>query len=203
MKSTPPNAHDAPPAVTARIESEAFHPLDDGVIFFSVEGAPPESCRTSTRPDGSLTFETTLEGRVVAVDRDELLLRVGPRVVAVRHLLPSAVSLAPLVGQELTARVIQRYADRGRATIDATLHDTQGRLLLWARDGRLPPDGESHGFALRLAVDGQAPRLVAQADALLVITAPGDGVAELFGVQHRLLVLRAAPRDVSFVLLRA
>ncbi len=203
MKSTPPTAHDAPPATTAWVESEAFHPLEDGVIFFSVEGAPRESCRTSTKPDGSLTFETTLEGRAIAVDRDELLLRVGPRVVAVRHLLPGAVSLAPLIGQELTVRVIQRYGDRGRATIDATLHDAEGRLLLWARDGRLPADPEGHGFALRLAVDGEAPRLVTQADALLVITAPGEGVVERGGVQHRLLVLRAAPSDVSFVLLRA
>lgn len=203
MKSNPPSAHETSPAVTATVRSEAFRPLEDGVIFFSVEGAPPESCRTTTRPDGSLTFETTLEGRAIAVDRDELLLRVGPRVVAVRHLLPSAVSLAPLIGQALSVRVTQRYEDRGRATIDATIHDERGRLLVWARDGRLPPDAEARGFVLRLSVDREEPRLVTQGDDLLVIRAPGSGTVTRGGVEHQLLVLRAEPGDVSFALVRS
>ena len=150
MTSSPPNTVDAHPPALVTLASGAADVLEEGLIFFSVEGAPTAACRTTTGPDGSLTFTTTLRGRVASVDTDELALTVGDRRVVVRHFVPDAIDWSGLVDQSVLVTVKQRYQGRGRATIDAEVRDTAGRLVLWARDGRLPSDDEARGLALRV-----------------------------------------------------
>jgi hypothetical protein len=204
MTSSPPGTHDALPPAFARLTGTGTSGLGEGVIFFSVEGAPRQACRTRTGPDGTLSFHTSLSGRVVEVRSDELVLEVGAHRVVVRHLLPAAVDLSELRDHRLLIGVQQRYRGRGRATIDAEIRDRAGRLLLWAHDGRFPEDREARGLALRASLDpGRDQRLaLVHETGVASLSAPGHARVRRDGVPHDALLLRLGPDDVSLVLLR-
>lgn len=201
MTSSPPGARQ-PIQGCARLRDLAS--LEEGVIFFSVEGAPPQACRTQTARDGSIRFLTSLSGLLTQVRLDELVLQVGPAPVIVRHLLPRAVDLSDLVGQRLVLRIEQRYRGPGRATIDAEFHDRTGRLLLWAHDGRFPEDRQAHGLAVRASLDSaQRHRLaIVHQRGVTTLAAPGRGRIEHEGVNFDVAVIRLGADDVSFVALR-
>lgn len=205
MTSSPPGARDTAPPFLARFAEGRFRAYagDEPIIFFCVEGAPREACRTRTA-DGGLTFDTTLSGRVVAVEPGELTLDVGGQPAIVRHLLPSAFDLGDSLGHTLEVRVVQRYLGPGRATIDAELRDASGRLVLWAHDGRMPSDRVAHGLALRLTVDaaGGHRLAVGHSRGVASVGAPDFGQVWVGGEPYVLVVVRAGADDVSFVLLR-
>ncbi|HJL20270.1 MAG TPA: hypothetical protein RMH99_31675 [Sandaracinaceae bacterium LLY-WYZ-13_1] len=205
MNSSPPGARDSAPPALARLASDEACALAEGVVFFCVEGAPPQLCRTRTGPDGSLTFRTELTGRVCAARRDELHLEVGPHHVVVRHLLPEAIRLDELVGRRISLVLRQRYGGRGRATIDAELRDEARRLLLWAHDGRLPADREAHGLALRTSFDAaNGHRLALAHDGGVAHVAPsGRARIRMQGHPHDAALIRLGVDDVSLVVLRA
>lgn len=205
MSSSPPSARDTPPPVLARLAERTFRAsaVDDPIIFFCVEGAPREACRTRT--DGCLTFETELAGELFVSDTSgELRIDLGGHQATVRYLLPSAVDLALLDGQRVEVRVVQRYLGPGRATIDAELWDSSGRLVLWAHDGRMPIDRSAHGLALRQSVDADgAHRLaVAHSGGLTSLGAPDLAPVWVGSDPYAMAVVRAGADDVSFVLLR-
>ncbi len=206
MSSSPPSARDssAPPPLARLAEPELrARGADEAVIFFCVEGAPREACRTHALPGGGLAFETLLCGRVQASEPGELRLEHAGRPVLVRHLVPSAVELRGLVGHELSLRVCQQYLGPGRATIDAELHDAGGRLLLWAHDGRVPPDRSAHGLALRCTVADSRHRLaVGHAGGVASVGAPDLAQVRAGGDLYELAVVRVEADDVAFVLLR-
>lgn len=206
MSSSPPGAHgSSAPAALARLAEARLraHGADEAVIFFCVEGAPREACRTATLPDGGLVFETALRGQVLESEPGELRLSLGERQATVRHLLPSAIDLRELAGHELSVRVAQHYLGRGRATIDAEIHDAAGRLVLWAHDGRMPADRISHGVALRLTVADARHRLaVGHAGGVASLGAPDHARVRVGADPFELVVVRVEADDVSFVLLR-
>ena len=203
MASSPPTARESAHPPLPRLIEAAFraHGADEGVIFFCVEAAPREACRTCSTPDGGLTFETRLTGTVVAVLPGELRLADGERRPVVRHLLPGAVDLSALDGHRVSIDIAQRYLGRGRATIDAELRDDDGRLLLWAHDGRTPSD--QLGLAFRRTLDADGQRLsVGHAGGVSHVSA-GDVLRVRAGADtFDLAVVRAGADDVSFVLLR-
>ncbi|HEY8432024.1 MAG TPA: hypothetical protein VIL20_26790 [Sandaracinaceae bacterium] len=177
---------------------------DEAVLFFCVEGAPREACRTLGLPDGGLRFDTVLHGIVVGSEPGELHVEHGRRRVTVRYLLPSAIDLAALVGHPLHARVSQQYLGRGRATIDAELRDPAGRLLLWARDGRMPADRSAHGLALRLTVADAYHRLaVGHAGGLASLRAPDLARVRIGADRYAFVLVRAEADDVAFALVRS
>ncbi len=203
MASSPPGARESTPPLLLRLNEAAFRAgvADEGILFFCVEDAPREACRTRSCPDGSLTFETCLEGTVIDASPGELRLSTAERSSVVRHLLPSALELSPLRGQLIRADVTQRYLGRGRATIDAELRDAEGRVLLWAHDGRTPPD--QLGLAFRRTVDADGHRLAVGHLAGVSSVSAGDVVRVRCGIDpFDLAVLRVGADDVSFVLLR-
>lgn len=203
MTSSPPGARDSTALPLLRLVEPAFRAAaaDEGVIFFCVEGAPREACRTQNRPDGSLTFETHLVGRVTDVMPGELRLECGEHRAVVRHLLPSAMDLGGLAGHGLRVDITQCYRGRGRATIDAELRDPEQRLLLWAHDGRMPPD--RLGLAFRGSVGAEGHRLALGHSAGVSSVSAGDVLPVPGGIEpFDLAVLRVGLDDVSFVLLR-
>lgn len=204
MNSSPPTPRDDRARALVRVASAEAFVLDEGVIFFSVEGAPTEACRTETAPDGSLTFTTTLQGPVTAVQPDELVLDVRGHRVVVRHLLPGAIDLSGLLESRVLVTVQQRYRGRGRATIDAEIRDAGGRLVLWARDGRLPSDADARGLSMRVCLDpdGHHRLALSQAQGVVSLAAPGIVRVERDGVTHDALLIRLGPDDASFVILR-
>jgi hypothetical protein len=202
MTSSPPTARDSGPPPVPRISEPAFRAAarEESLLFFCVEDAPRDACRTESVADG-LCFRTTLASRIVSTAPEELVLEGATRV---RHLLPSSVDLAPLAGHAMQIEISQRYGKRGRATIDAQIRDSKGRLLLWARDGRWPADKEAQGLALRatFAVDG-APRLaIAHAGGVSSIGAPDLARVRTAEGWFEMLVLRLGAEDVAFVLVR-
>lgn len=203
MASSPPNARESSHPPPTRLVEAAFRAggADEGVIFFCIEAAPHEACRTHSSPDGGLTFETRLVATVTEVRPGELHLADGEHRPVVRHLLPRGVDLSALRGHRLKIDIAQRYRGRGRATIDAELRDTDGRLLLWAHDGRTPAD--QLGLAFRRTVDAGGQRLaVCHAGGICTVSA-GDVARVRAGLDtFDLAVVRAGPDDVSFVLLR-
>lgn len=203
MSSSPPSASKSTPPLVLPLNEAAFRTeaAEEGLIFFCVEGAPREACRTRSRPDGSLTFETTLSGTVTDTSEGELRLSLEERKAVVRHLLPSALELSPLRGQLVRADIAQRYLGRGRATIDAELRDAEGRLLVWAHDGRTPPD--RLGLVFRGTVDAEGHRLAVGHSGGVVTVGTGDVVRVRSGVApFDLAILRLGTDDLAFVLLR-
>ena len=72
MPTSPPHERDvARPRVLTAVDAARFerHARDEGILFFCVENAPREACRTEVGADGSLTFRTVLAGRVLSVSR--------------------------------------------------------------------------------------------------------------------------------------
>lgn len=202
MSSSPPAPRDSRPALP-RVAEGVFRARarDESVLFFCIEGAPGEACRTENEVGGCITFDTKLRGRVLSVREDVLELAVDGSRVLVRHLLPSAIDLAPLSGQDVEVHIRQRYAGRGRATIDAEISDPVGRLLLWAHDGRPPAD--SHGLALRSTVDADGHRLaVGHAGGVVTLRAPELVRVRLGSDPFDLALVRAGADDLAFVLVR-
>lgn len=206
MSSSPPGARDssAPPPLARVAEAELrAHGADEAVIFFCVDGAPREACRTHALAGGGLLFETILGGRVLASEPGELQMEHAGRPVVVRHLVPSALDLGGLAGHAVQVRVAQQYVGAGRATIDAEIRDASGRLLLWAHDGRMPPDRSAHGLALRCTVAESRQRLaVGHAGGVVSIGAPELAEVRAGGDLYALAVVRVETDDVAFVLLR-
>jgi len=205
MASFPPRElDDAPPTALASLDRDAFaaHGSEDGVLFFCVESAPPAYCSTRSEADGSLTFETELEGLVLGVDRDFLILLVEDQEVRIRYLIPSSISLEPLAGRRVAFELRQAYRERGRATIDAVLRDQEGRQILWAHDGRFPED--RHELSLRATMDASsAPRLAARTrDGIVSLDAPGLATFRVGGRDLALALVRLGADDVGFLLLR-
>ena len=158
MSTDPPRARDSAPPTQLPLDDDGAV-LDDPVVFFAIEGAPRTACRTRTEPGGGLVFETRLEGVVAEVRPGAMVLRQPARQALVRHLLPPAVDLAPLLGQTVHVQVVQRFRGAGRASVLAVLRDTRQRVLLAAWDGQLPPDGDVVGLSLRVALDPDGSRL--------------------------------------------
>jgi len=206
MASFPPRElDDAPPSALATLERELFEreAVDEGVIFFCVENAPREACKTRSSADGSLTFETELRGHVLAVGRDVLLLEMGARDVQIRHLLPTGVCLEALAGRVVHFTLRQVYRGRGRATIDAEIRDADGRLILWAHDGRFPEDETSHGLSIRATHDLSEARLAVRGtEGVVTLSWPGTAEVALHGRQLTMALVRLAVDDVGFVVLR-
>lgn len=203
MASSPPSARESTQPPVLRLIEPVFRAgaADEAVIFFCVENAPREACRTRSVPDGGVTFETHLSGTVVDTAPGELGVARGDHRAIVRHLLPAAVDLTPLRGHLAAVAITQRYLARGRATIDAEIRDADGRLLLWAHDGRTPPD--QLGLAFRGTVDAGGHRLaVGHAGGVSSVSA-GDVIRVRIGTDtFDLGVVRASADDVSFVLTR-
>ena len=205
MSSSPPTARDSTPPPAIGLDEGVFRRTagDDAVVFFCVEGAPREACRTTSERDGGLTFTTTLVGRVVGAERGAIALETRTGTVLLRHLLPGAVDLSSLVGRQLLASVRQRYARSGRATIDAELRDRAGRLVLWAHDGRLPSDREAQGLSVRGVVSEGEPRLVVGGSGGLVsVSSPGLGALDHDGHRFAILVVRLGADDAAFAVVR-
>lgn len=200
----PPTSHSSapPPRTLARLCADDAG--DEGVIFFSVEGAPPEVCRTEAGADGSLTFRTSVQGRVVEIGPDELVIARDPHRIRVRHLLPRSIDLGDLQGHAVRVDVTQRYEGRGRATIDAVIRDARGRLILWARDGKIPGDRDSLGLSLRTLVDesGEVRLAVGHEDGVRALTAPTRRLVRRESETCQLLLSRVGLDDVSMVILR-
>lgn len=204
MPSSPPGASGSRPALPRLLEATfRARATDETVLFACVEGAPPEACHTENEPGGALTFDTRLHGRVLATHPDQTELEVEGKTVVVRHLLPTALDLGPLVGHIVHVHVRQRYGGPGRATIDARVRDGGGRLLLWAHDGRFPTDREGLGLALRARVDPDGHRLaLVHGGGVQALRAPDVARVWIAGDAFELGLLRAGADDVAFVLVR-
>lgn len=206
MPTSPPHELDlGRPTVLAAVDSERFERLarGEGVLFFWVENAPREACRTVSGADGSLTFVTRLDGRVIAIERDALVLDHAGRLVTLRHHLPAGVDLEPLAGRRIRVELVQTYRDRGRATIDAEVRDEDGRLVLWGHDGRHPDDRDARGLILRATLGEGAPRLAIRTDdGVASVPCPGLGALVVARRQWCLALVRLGPDDIGFVLVR-
>ncbi len=206
MPTSPPHELDvARPRVLAEVDPERFerHARDEGILFLCVENAPREACRTEVGADGSLTFRTALAGRVLSVERGALTLDTGGRLVTLRHLLPSGIELEALAGRRLQVALTQTYPSRGRATIDAEIRDVDGRLVLWAHDGRHPDDRDARGLSLRATLgDGAARLAVRTDDGIASLACPGLAGLSVARRAFALALVRLGPDDIGFVLLR-
>lgn len=191
------------PATVRLTSDDPAHGLDRPFIAFCFEGAPPEACRTKKGADGSVSFQTSISGRVVSITDASFTLSVGGAEVIVRHLLPSSIELSGLHGKKLLVTVEQRYAGSGRATIDAEIRDAKGTLVLWARDGRMPVDRDARGLTLRVMLEPRAERLaVGHRDGVTTIDAPGLASIGLSDGTYDTLLTRVGDDDLAWVLLR-
>ncbi len=204
-RSSPPSELDPQPTALATFAADVFEraAASEGLIFFCVDNAPRRACTTRAGADGSLTFRTSLTGRVISVEPDALVLEVGERTTRIRHHLPAGLTLEALTGQVVRFELSQIYRGRGRATIDAELSDTSGRMILWARDGRFPSDRDAHGLSLRLTVDANETRLAVRTrGGVTSLGSPGARDLVVDGKKLALALVRIGPDDASFALLR-
>jgi len=164
-----------------------------------VEGASFEETSSVPLPKGGLLIETRLDGIVLEVGPDLLVIGRDGQQARVRYLLPSALDLSSLRGEAVKITVALRFSAEKRPTVDATLADAEGRPLLWAHDGMLPAD-RSDRPVVRLAHEARGPRLafahlrglVTVATAEIVDLETRTGTATAAGV-------RISNDDVGFV----
>ena len=204
MASAPPilRRSELPPA-RAAVDAGALDRRAEGTVCFAVEGSPLGSSSTEDLGAGAVAIRTVVHGRVLSVEPAGLELDVAGSIVRIRCLLPEAVSLEPLAGHVVTATV-SLFLHRHRApTVDMTVLDEEGRLLLWARDGALPSDREAHGVAVRVAqAPGGTSRLVFAAPHALASARAGEAACLVTDVDLLAVALRVAPDDAAFVLVR-
>ncbi len=207
VTSSPPILRSEPlagPTADLDVDLYAAAGREDGTVCFAVQGGPPGSSRTHDLGGGSVGIATVLRGRILSVGSDLIEMDAGGFPVRIRYLIPGGVSLEPLAGHVVELQVgLLLHRDRG-PTVDAVIRDTDGLLLLWARDGSLPSDRESQGVVVRVAqAPGGPPRLVfATPGSLSSVTAGGSARVDLDGGLMG-LALRVAADDAAFCLVRA
>jgi len=128
-------------------------------VCFTVEGATAGQTRSVPLPNGGLSMETRLDGVVTFVGEDFLMITDGPEMRRVRFLLPSAVSLAALLGSHVNISIKLRFSATRSPTVEALIADRDGRPLLWALDGTLPEDHRDRPV-VRATHEANARRLV-------------------------------------------
>jgi hypothetical protein len=131
---------------------------DEAAVCFAVEGASFEETSSIPSADGGLLIETVIDGVVREVGPDLLVIARDGQEARVRYLLPSAVDLEPLLGPRVKISVSLQFSAEKRPTVDASIRDAHGRLLLWAHDGVLPADRPDRPV-VRLAHEARGPRL--------------------------------------------
>lgn len=196
--------------------------LDATVAYLGVAHAPPGSSRTRRDRDGGIVLETALRGRVVSVGTDGLAVEHssirdrafhggrtgvtsgdGESICSrVRHLLPEAIDLGALVGETVSLALVEKLRN-GRSTVDARIHDAEGGLILWARDGELPDDRASYGLAIRMRMAESGRGLViAHRTGLAIVRGTGLALVDSDVGPLLALVLRTGDDDAAFVMLR-
>lgn len=200
MTSSPPTPIPYAPSPHVRLAPELLRAGWDGVTFFCVEGAPHEACQTSVGADGSVTFLTELDGRVLEVRQDVLVLDCA----RVRYLLPDGIDLGGLAGHRLSIVIVQRYDGGARATIDARIRTSEASdLILWAHDGRIPKDrGSPVGLRAMVGPDG-ARLALRSGERIVSVPCPGVASTRIESANHHVALSRLEGDDVSFVMLRA
>jgi hypothetical protein len=136
----------------------AFSCRDEAAVCFAVEGASFEETSSIPSADGGLLIETVIAGVVREVGPDLLVVARDGQEARVRYLLPSALDLEPLLGARVKISVSLQFSAEKRPTVDASIRDARGRLLLWAHDGALPADRADRPV-VRLAHEARGPRL--------------------------------------------
>lgn len=189
---------EASPAVALSVESPRLSSSDSAVCF-AVDGALPGVGRCETGSAGKVTMIQELSGRIVDVRAGELELECG---TVVKHLLPMSLDLTPLAGRRVSI-VIRHLLDRDRSpTVDAQISESDGALLLWARDGALPADGERLVFRVTHESHGPAS-LVLVADSTLVTLAPRSvGRVDIASASFLAAALRVGDNEAAFILAR-
>ncbi|MDQ3034157.1 MAG: hypothetical protein M3Y87_17245 [Myxococcota bacterium] len=175
--------------------------LDATVAYVGVSSAPPEASHTRRDADGSIVLDTALEGRVIEVGPEGLVVEHGGFLARVRHLLPDAIDLGTLLGRHVSIE-LREHLHGTRCTVEARIRDEQGALLLWARDGHLPDDRASHGLAMRMRVaeDGRG-LVIAHRSGLAMVRGPGLALVESDQGALLVVVLRTGDADAAFVAL--
>jgi len=177
---------------------------DDLGVCFAIEGAALDAGHSKLVGDTTV-LTTQVRGRVAAVLGDELTLEEPAGQTRVRFLLPSGVALAGLLDRFVSVEVTHRIGTSGATSIDASIRDGRGRLLLWAHDGGLTAERSARGLQLRIThpPDGD-PRLAIGAAKHAVTTVEAGRAGRVDGgdASYVVLVLRVGPGDASYVLIR-
>lgn len=184
----------------------ARHALDATVAYVGVSSAPREASHTRRGADGSIVLETALEGRVVEVGPEGLVVEHGGFLARVRHLLPEAIELGTLLGRHVSIE-LSEHLQGAHCTVEARIRDERGALVLWARDGHLPEDRAAHGLAIRMRVadDGRG-LVIAHRSGLAMVRGPGLALVDSDQGALLVVVLRVATPstgdvDAAFVAL--
>ncbi len=172
---------------------------DEAAVCFAVEGASFEQTESIPSADGGLLIETVLDGVVREVGPDLLVIARDGQEARVRYLLPTALDLEPLLGATVKISVSLQFSAEKRPTVDATIKDVGGRLLLWAHDGALPSDRPDRPV-VRLSHTARGPRLafahrsgsttVSTAEIITIDTRSGPATAA---------GIRISDEDIGFV----
>jgi hypothetical protein len=172
-------------------------------ICFAVRDAPEQCGWTEPRADGSLVMCTAVEGRVLAVTREEFVVDLGLRHATVRTLLPDVVQLSMLEGRRVRVVVAHTCRRRGVTTIDVMIRDEAGVELLWARDGSLPKSRDAAVARVRVAWSSDGPRLVFAIGPHIGAAKPHELIELGSGeARYAALALRAGRDAASFVVIR-
>lgn len=194
MPSSPPH-----PGASSRPARVLGAPTGEDVLYAAVEHASPQACRTRTE-GGSLSFRTDVSGRVVSADPDGLWLDDAGQLCRAHLILPACLRTTELVGQVLRLSVVHAYAG-ARVNLDVRIYDKEDRLLLWARDGALPPDSDAP-LALRVAHSSESrSRLVLAQGLARAVVGLGWSEVPLEG-GLRVWVGKLEPGDVSLLVTR-
>jgi hypothetical protein len=189
----------------------ATAPSADRSLCVVLERAPLGVTQTETTPAGGLGMTTRVSGMVQRVsvhERGETLIelaRDAGDVVTLKALLPPGVDLQPLV-ESYVLFTLGLVFDHDRVpTVDTVVRDFEGKLVLWARDGRLPRGAESPaGFAVRVTHGAAgAPRLALVGSGSLTALGPGEA-GRVLGDDgpYRVGALRVAAEEAAFILIR-
>lgn len=190
--SAPPLAADGRPAPRVSVPAASG---TEGVCFALTHTHIGQG---QSRVEADRTVLTAhVEARVVDDDGARLALSTG---AALRYMVPDGVSLRALVGHTLRFEVSHELGADADVSVEVVVRDTAGRLVLWARDGRLPGGPAPDDLPVRVELGEGAPRLALCAGGRIVLLAGGEGARFVHrGEAYRLLVLRVERGAAAFL----
>lgn len=193
------------PRIDVDLFRHALHAAEERHISATVDGGLPGSDLEPPPTPDTERFGLTCEfkGAVVRADHGELMLDTGGRRRRVKLLMPPGLDFGPLAGHPVVVRHRLEIDPLRSITIDLSIRNRYGDLLLWARDGVLPHARHAQGHTIRVAHEGDeaalvvsgihGPQRVPTAASAVVPTAQGRFVV---------LSARVRPGDAAFVLVR-
>ncbi|MEZ4256935.1 MAG: hypothetical protein R3A78_14690 [Polyangiales bacterium] len=193
------------PRIDVDLTVHALHAAEERSLCVTVDGGLPGSgLEPPYSPDSDrFILACKFGGPVIGVEPDGVTLRADGSFRTLRLLMPPGLDLEPLRGHHIEVSHRLEIDPMRSMTIDLSIRNRYGDLLLWARDGVLPHPLHSHGHNVRVSVERDQRFLaVRTSGAPAIVPAAASSVVNTGLGRYVVLCARVHESDAAFVFVR-